>query len=69
MKQTGDRGRGRARLLYGEGTTEAMSSAGTRGGSSWGRLPRGYEVHLSGTLPGRGVVGAGPPSTAKSMAS
>jgi len=34
-----------------------VSSARTRGGSSWGRLPGGYEVHLKGTLPGRGSSG------------
>jgi len=34
-----------------------MSSARTRGGSSWGRLPGGYEVHLKGTRPGRGSRG------------
>ena len=34
-----------------------MSSARTRGGSSWGRVPGGYEVHLQRTLPGRGSSG------------
>ena len=28
-----------------------------RGGSSWGRLSGGHEVHLEGTLPGRGSSG------------
>jgi len=36
-----------------------MSSARTRGGSSWGRLSGGYEVHLKGTLPRRGSSGCG----------
>jgi len=34
-----------------------VSSARTRGGSSWGRLPGGYGVHLKGTLPRRGSSG------------
>jgi len=34
-----------------------VSSARTRGGSSRGRLPGGYEVHLKGTVPGRGSSG------------
>jgi len=34
-----------------------VSSARTRGGSSWGMLPGGYEVHLKGTLPSRGSSG------------
>jgi len=52
-----ERGRGRAWLLQGVRTTEAVSSARTRGGSSWGGLSGGYEVHLKGTLPGRGSRG------------
>jgi len=51
---TSRRGRGRARLLQGERTTEAVSSPRTRGRPGWGRLPGGYEVHLKGTRPGRG---------------
>jgi len=39
---TGERGRGRAWLLQGERTAETVSSAGTRGGSGWGRLSGGY---------------------------
>jgi len=54
---TGERGRGRAWLLQGERTTETMSSARARGGSSWGRLPGGYEIHLKGTQPRRGSSG------------
>jgi len=34
-----------------------VRSARTRGGSSWGRLPGGYEVHLKGTRPGQGRSG------------
>jgi len=34
-----------------------VSSARTRGGSRWGRMPGGYEVHLNGTRPGRGSSG------------
>jgi len=49
----GESGRGRAWLLQGERTAEAVSSARAGGGSSWGRLPGGYEVELKGTLPGR----------------
>jgi len=54
---TSRRGMGRAWLLQGERTTETVSSARTRGVSSWGRLPGGYEVHLKGTRPGRGSSG------------
>jgi len=54
---TSRRGRGRARLLQGEKTTEAVSSARTSGRPGWGRLPGGYEVHLKGTRPGRGSSG------------
>jgi len=42
-----------------ERTTETVSSARRRGGSSWGRLPGGYKVHLKGTRPGRGSSGCG----------
>ena len=35
-----------------------MSSARTPGGSTTGRLPGGHEVHLKGTLPGRGSRGS-----------
>jgi len=69
MNPTTERGRGRARLLQGERTTEAVSSARTSGGSSWEGLSEGYKVHLKGTLPDGGVEGVGPPSTAKSMGS
>jgi len=48
---------GRAWLLQGERTTETMSSARTRGGSSRGRLPGGHWVHLMGTRPGWGSSG------------
>jgi len=34
-----------------------VSSARTRGGSGWGRLPGGPEVHLKGTFSGRGSSG------------
>jgi len=34
-----------------------VSSAGTRRGTAWGRLPGSYEVHLKGTLPGQGSSG------------
>ena len=34
-----------------------MSSARTCGGSGWGGLPGGYEIHLKGTLPGWGSSG------------
>jgi len=43
---TTKRGRERALLLQGERTTQTVSSARTRRGSSWGRLSGGYEVHL-----------------------
>jgi len=36
-------------------TTETVSSARTRRGSSWGRLPGRHEVHLKGTLPGHSL--------------
>jgi len=51
------RGSGRARLLQGERTTEAVSSTRTREGPGCGRLPGGYEVHLKGTRPGLGSSG------------
>jgi len=54
---TTERGRGRAWLLQGERPTQTVSSARTRGGSSWGRLSGGYKVHLKATLPGRGSSG------------
>ena len=57
MNPTSQRGRGRAWLLQGERTTRPVSSATTCRGSSWGRLPGGYEVHLKGTRPGRGSSG------------
>jgi len=34
-----------------------VSCSWTGRGSSWGRLPGGYEVHLKGTRPGRGSSG------------
>jgi len=54
---TSQRGRGRAWLLQGERTTKAVSSARTPRGSSRGRLPGGYKVHLKGTRLGRGSSG------------
>ena len=38
-----------------------MSTAGTRGGPSWGRLPGGHEGHLKGARPGRGSSGCRTP--------
>jgi len=38
-----------------------VDSAGTGGGPGWGRLSRGYEVHLKGTRPGRGSSGCRTP--------
>ena len=51
-----ERGGGRALGLQGERTATALNCTRTQW-SCWGWLPRGHEVHLSGTRPGRGSRG------------
>jgi len=51
---TGEGGRGRARLLPVERTAKTLGRIGARR-HCWGELSGGYEGHLTGTRPARGL--------------